>query len=205
MVIPDWLFKIFAAIGLVDSEEKKINKMVAGCKDELRRLRSLLEEQITEVANIEREIKKLQPKYEEAQGPAKGAYAEMIKPLLQKRAAMNEKQLLVSENIKTVTAMLTKLENLRDVPATPGRTDTLENLISQMQDLNDDMRDQRKALNKLESIRFDGPASAAPDLSEFTDAAPKAQAAADDPLAKELAEICGTAPAASKGEEKIEA
>jgi phage shock protein A len=79
MVIPDWLFKIFAAIGLVDSEEKKINKMVAGCKDELRRLRSLLEEQITEVANIEREIKKLQPKYEEAQGPAKGAYAEMIK------------------------------------------------------------------------------------------------------------------------------
>ena len=205
MVIPDWLFNLFAAIGLVDTEEKKIQKMIAGCKEELSRFRELLEMQINEAETIEREIRKLQPKYEEAQGPSKGAYAEIIKPLLQKRAAMAEKQRLLSDNMKAVTAQLAKLENLRDLPRTPERTDALETLVTQIQDLNDDMRDQNKVLEQLEKNEYKGSETTAPDLSEFTAAAP-ADARADESLEKELSEICGTASASSrKADDELEA
>lgn len=207
MVIPNWLFKLLALLGLVDSEEKKIKNMIAVCKDEQLRLRSLLEDQIREVEAIEREIRKLQPKYEEAQGPAKGAYAEMIKPLLQKRNSMEQKQRLLSDNIKAVTAQLATLENLRDVPGNPERTAALERLTMQMQDLNDDMRDQNSALADLEKTQYKGGSQQSTlDLSEFSAAAP-ARSEEDLLLEKELAEVCGSAvPASSsKTEDKIEA
>lgn len=201
MVIPDWLFKLFAAIGLVDSEEKKLRKMIASYKDELRRLRTVLEEQLSELSDIDREIRKLQPKYEEAQGPAKGAYAEMIKPLLQKRNSMSEEQLVISNNIRTLTTMLTKAEILVKAPADSERTRQIEMLTGQMYDLGDMIEDQNAAGKELERAGVRAKAEEVADLFEESSAD-----SADAGLEKELAEFNGTAAASQKSnDEKLEA
>ena len=201
MVIPDWLFKLFAAIGLVDSEEKKLRKMIASYKDELRRLRTVLEEQLSELSDIEREIRKLQPKYEEAQGPAKGAYAEMIKPLLQKRNSMTEEQRVISANIKTLTTMLAKAEILVKAPANAERTSQIENLTSQMYDLSDTIADQESGLKELERAGVKAKAEEPVELFEESSAS-----SVDADLEKELAEFNGIAAAPQKSnEEKLEA
>lgn len=201
MVIPDWLFKLFAAIGLVDSEEKKLRKMIASYKDELRRLRTVLEDQLSELNDIEREIRRLQPKYEEAQGPAKGAYAAMIKPLLQKRNSMSEEQQVVSNHIKTLTTMLTRAEILLKAPADPERTRQIEILTGQMDTLGDMIEDQNAAAKELERA---GVSSKTEEPAELVVENPASTA--DAGLEKELAEFNGTAAAPQKSnEEKLEA
>ena len=201
MVIPDWLFKLFAAIGLVDSEEKKLRKMIASYKDELRRLRTVLEDQLSELSDIEREIRRLQPKYEEAQGPAKGAYAEMIKPLLQKRNSMSDEQRVVSNNIRTLTTMLAKAEILVKAPADPERTRQIEMLTGQMDGLGDMIEDQNAAGKELERA---GVSSKTEEPAELVVENPASTADAE--LEKELAEFNGTAAAPQKSnEEKLEA
>lgn len=204
MVIPDWLFKLFAAIGLVDSEEKKLRKMIASYKDELRRLRSVLEDQISEISDIEREIRKLQPKYEEAQGPAKGAYAEMIKPLLQKRNSKTEEQQAVSAQIKILNTMLAKAEILIKAPANAERTAQIENLTLHMDDLGETVAEQESGLKELERA---GVRKKETEPLVFPgETAGNTESTADAELERELAELCAPASASKESnEEKIEA
>ena len=200
MVIPDWLYKLFVALGLVDSEKKKIKKMIAAYQEEIRRLNDALQSQIGEIRDIDREISKLKTKYEEAQGPAQSAYAEMIKPLLQKRKSMEEQQAVIGAQLKTVTALLAKAEIMEKAPANEARTGEIADMTDRMEDLNDILNEQSEGLKDLERASYKTKDSTPLELNE-------PENAIDDEFEKELAAFVSSSEPAPResAEEKTEA
>ena len=136
MVLPDFLIRLLEILHLKDSEEKKLKKRIAQCDENIRSLNQGLENQKTQ--------------YDTASGAVRETLAVRMKNILKQRERMSEQRQMAAQQMNAEMLVRHNLVLQLEHRQHPDNHD-LEEIRDEKMDIIDDLKEQAKTIEQLES------------------------------------------------------
>ena len=149
MVLPDFLIRLLEILHLKDSEEKKLEKRIAQCDENIRSLNQGLEEQVKAIKDMEAEFRELKAQYDTSSGPVRETLAVRMKNILKQRERMGERRQIAEQQMNAEMLVRHNLKLQLEHRQHPDNHD-LEEIRDEKIDIIDDLKEQAKTIEELE-------------------------------------------------------
>ena len=151
MVLPDFLIRLLEILHLKDSEEKKLKNRIAQCDENIRSLNQGLENQVKAIKDMEAEFLELKTQYDTASGAVRETLAVRMKNILKQRERMSEQRQMAAQQMNAEMLVRHNLVLQLEHRQHPDNHD-LEEIRDEKMDIIDDLKEQAKTIEQLESM-----------------------------------------------------